>query len=94
MPSARERPDPALVATIRELLDHIGAAEGRENDELEEIVEAAAEEFAALQGPGLVPALLKASGRSTARRAWLTRDDVANTLPWAQFAPLRKRAQR
>jgi hypothetical protein len=34
MPSARERPDPALVATIRELLDRIGAAQGRENDEV------------------------------------------------------------
>jgi len=33
-------------------------------------------------------------GIVTARRAWLTRDDVANTRPWAQFAPLRKRAQR
>ncbi len=31
-------------------------------------------------------------GIATARRAWLTRADVANTLPWAQFAPLRKRA--
>ena len=62
MPSARERPDPALVATIRGLLDRIGAAEGRENDELEEVVEAAAEEFAALEGPGLVPALLKGPG--------------------------------
>ena len=32
-------------------------------------------------------------GVATARRAWLTAADVANTLPWAQFAPLRKRAQ-
>ena len=32
-------------------------------------------------------------GVATARRAWLTRDDVANTLPWEQFAPLRKRAR-
>ncbi len=31
-------------------------------------------------------------GIATARRAWLTADDVANTRPWAQFAPLRKRA--
>lgn len=31
-------------------------------------------------------------GIATARRAWLTRADVANTLPWKQFAPLRKRA--
>jgi DNA polymerase (family X) len=31
-------------------------------------------------------------GIATARRAWLTAADVANTLPWAQFAPLRKRA--
>jgi DNA polymerase (family X) len=30
-------------------------------------------------------------GIATARRAWLTRDHVANTLPWEQFAPLRKR---
>ena len=30
---------------------------------------------------------------ATARRAWLTAADVANTLPWAEFAPLRKRAQ-
>src|SRR4051794_18681752 len=33
-------------------------------------------------------------GVATARRAWLTAADVANTLPWAQFAPLRKRASR
>src|SRR3954447_835691 len=33
-------------------------------------------------------------GIVTARRAWLTRDDVANTRPWVQFSPLRKRAQR
>jgi len=32
-------------------------------------------------------------GVATARRAWLAREDVANTLPWAQFAPLRKRAR-
>jgi DNA polymerase (family 10) len=31
-------------------------------------------------------------GIATARRAWLQREDVANTLPWAEFAPLRKRA--
>jgi DNA polymerase (family X) len=31
-------------------------------------------------------------GIATARRAWLTAADVANTLPWSQFAPLRKRA--
>jgi DNA polymerase (family X) len=31
-------------------------------------------------------------GIATARRAWLTAADVANTLPWATFAPLRKRA--
>jgi len=32
-------------------------------------------------------------GVATARRAWLTKDDVANTLPWAQLAKLRKRAR-
>jgi DNA polymerase (family 10) len=32
-------------------------------------------------------------GIATARRAWLTAADVANTLPWEQFAPLRKRAR-
>jgi DNA polymerase (family X) len=32
-------------------------------------------------------------GVATARRAWLTAADVANTLPWEQFAPLRKRAR-
>ncbi len=31
-------------------------------------------------------------GIATARRAWLTASDVANTLSWAEFAPLRKRA--
>ena len=31
-------------------------------------------------------------GIATARRAWLTAADVANTLPWEQFARLRKRA--
>jgi DNA polymerase (family X) len=33
-------------------------------------------------------------GIATARRAWLTAADVANTLPWEAFAPLRKRARR
>jgi DNA polymerase (family X) len=32
-------------------------------------------------------------GIDTARRAWLTPDQVANTRPWADFAPLRKRAR-
>jgi DNA polymerase (family X) len=31
-------------------------------------------------------------GVATARRAWLTKDDVVNTLPFKQFAALRKRA--
>jgi DNA polymerase (family X) len=31
-------------------------------------------------------------GIATARRAWLTAADVANTLSWAEFAPLRKRS--
>jgi DNA polymerase (family X) len=31
-------------------------------------------------------------GVATARRAWLTKDDVANTLAWKRFAKLRKRA--
>jgi DNA polymerase (family 10) len=33
-------------------------------------------------------------GIATARRAWLTPAQVANTRPWAEFAPLRKRAAR
>jgi DNA polymerase (family 10) len=33
-------------------------------------------------------------GIATARRAWLTADDVANTRPWPDFARLRKRAGR
>jgi DNA polymerase (family 10) len=32
-------------------------------------------------------------GVATARRAWLAAADVANTLPWAAFAPLRKHAR-
>ena len=32
-------------------------------------------------------------GLATARRGWLTADQVANTLPWKAFAPLRKRAR-
>ena len=32
-------------------------------------------------------------GIATARRAWLTKTDIANTLPWEEFAPLRKRAR-
>ena len=32
-------------------------------------------------------------GVATARRAWLTKDQVANTRSWADFAPLRKRAR-
>src|SRR3954468_14418536 len=30
-------------------------------------------------------------GIATARRAWLSKDDVANTRPWSEFAQLRKR---
>jgi DNA polymerase (family 10) len=33
-------------------------------------------------------------GIATARRAWLTPAHVANTRPWKEFAPLRKRARR
>jgi DNA polymerase (family X) len=32
-------------------------------------------------------------GLATARRAWLTADQVANTRPWREFAGLRKRAR-
>jgi DNA polymerase (family X) len=32
-------------------------------------------------------------GIATARRAWLTPEQGPNTRPWAQFAPLRKRAR-
>jgi DNA polymerase (family X) len=32
-------------------------------------------------------------GIGTARRAWLTREQVANTRPWAEFAPLRARTR-
>ncbi len=32
-------------------------------------------------------------GIATARRAWLTKDDVANTRSWPEFAALRKRAR-
>lgn len=32
-------------------------------------------------------------GIATARRAWLTAAQVANTRPWSEFAPLRKRAR-
>jgi DNA polymerase (family 10) len=32
-------------------------------------------------------------GVATARRAWLGPDQVANALPWEQFAALRKRAR-
>jgi DNA polymerase (family 10) len=31
-------------------------------------------------------------GVATARRAWLTKQQVANTRPWKDFAPMRKRA--
>ena len=30
-------------------------------------------------------------GIATARRAWLTPSQIANTRPWAEFAPLRSR---
>jgi DNA polymerase (family 10) len=33
-------------------------------------------------------------GVATARRAWLTKRDIANTRTWKQFAPLRKRAKK
>ena len=33
-------------------------------------------------------------GVATARRAWLTAEQVANTRPWPEFAKLRKRAAR
>src|SRR4051794_7644836 len=33
-------------------------------------------------------------GVATARRAWLTREQVANTRPWPEFAAMRKRAAR
>jgi DNA polymerase (family 10) len=36
---------------------------------------------------------LRRFGIATARRAWLTAEQVANTRPWKEFAPLRKRAR-
>ena len=33
-------------------------------------------------------------GVATARRAWLAPEHVANTRPWTEFAPMRKRARR
>jgi DNA polymerase (family 10) len=33
-------------------------------------------------------------GIATARRAWLTAAQIANTRPWEEFAPLRKRAHQ
>ena len=33
-------------------------------------------------------------GIATARRAWLSASQVANTRSWEDFAPLRKRARR
>jgi len=33
-------------------------------------------------------------GLATARRAWLTASQVANTRPWREFSRLRKRARR
>ena len=42
---------------------------------------------------GRGPRLL-AYGVATARRAWLTRGQVANTRSWREFARLRKRAKR
>ncbi len=33
-------------------------------------------------------------GVATARRAWLTKEQVANTRPWPEVAKLRKRAKR
>jgi DNA polymerase (family 10) len=32
-------------------------------------------------------------GVATARRAWLTREQVANTRPWGELAQLRKRSR-
>jgi DNA polymerase (family 10) len=32
-------------------------------------------------------------GVATARRAWLTADQIANTRPWRSFSRLRKRAK-
>jgi len=32
-------------------------------------------------------------GVATARRAWLTADQVANTRPWREFSRLRKRTR-
>ena len=34
-----------------------------------------------------------AYGVATARRAWLTRENVANTRGWEEFSPLRKHAR-
>lgn len=50
------------------MLDGIAAAEGGGNDELERVVDAVAEEYRALPGPGVTRALLRAVGRSDGRR--------------------------
>jgi HEAT repeat protein len=68
MSANTDRPDPALVGVLRDLLDRIAASERQENDAREEAVVAAAAEFEALPRTGLAAALRRAAGSSQARR--------------------------
>ena len=65
---ARARSTDPHVAALREALARIEAAGRRENDVLEEVVDAAADDFRGLPEQERVPALLRAVGRSSGRR--------------------------
>ena len=93
-----------IVAAIEHpLIDAIGHPTGRKIEsrapyafDMERVIEAAAQAGVLIlvntDAHSIDDFGFRRWGIATARRAWLTRDQVANTRSWPEFAALRKRA--
>ena len=78
------------------MLEINGAPDRRDLDDVHARAAAAAGVRILVDSDAHRPRTLASSRRygiATARRAWLTAEQVANTRPWKEFAPLRKRAR-
>lgn len=86
----------AAAARTGTMLEINGAPDRRDLDDVHARAAAAAGVRIIVTSDAHRTATLASSRRygiATARRAWLTAEQVANTLPWRRFAPLRKRAR-
>src|ERR1044072_260695 len=102
----KEMTERMIAAIEHPLIDAIGHPTGRKIEkrapyaiDMDRVIEAAArtgtmiEINSAPDARGRETRVHTRWGVATARRAWLTKADIANTLSWEEFAPLRKRAR-